>query len=343
MPMPNDQKDEFLEAFNEEQVMPAEPSEDEAFGLSMPEDGTSDTGGSETAVVIAPEPPAEETQPGPTEEAPAQDAVAAADATQGGDEPQDPKELQRMKSWEGRLRAKERELAAREEAMKASAQPPQASEQPKTGEAEVNQDAASEAIEQAAEKMAADGDTAGAQAVGEVADKVESGEMTAEQAMKMLSEDFGEDFVGSIRTLVNSLVKDVAGKEIGRLDGTINKMISEITDERARSHFEAIADAHPDFNEIPQEKVESYIASLPEEKRGDAQQAVTKGTTRQVIKFLNDMKAWEKSQSSGQDEQVDSAAESTMIADAEGVRSTGLRLPTQPSRSDDYDQAWNEF
>ena len=28
---------------------------------------------------------------------------------------------------------------------------------------------------------------------------------------------------------------------------------------------------------------------------------------------------------------------------AEGVRSTGMRLPTQPGASSDYSAAWNEF
>lgn len=353
MPMPEDnQNDEFLAAFNEDQPMAAEPSEDEAFGLNVPEDGTPDTGGDSAAVVLNGEageggdmPPAEDEAPADQpmaegEQPPADPGAEPAAADDAGDDmPTDPKELQRMKSWEGRLRKREEELAAREAAL-AGGQAKPAGDMPTDGDGK--QEAASEAIEQAADQLEADGDAAGAEAVNAVAEKVESGELSADAAMKMLAEDFGDEFVNSIRSLVTSMVKDVAGKEISRLDGTINQMIGEITDERARSHFEAIADAHPDFNEIPQERIEAYIGSLPEDKKAQAEQAVAKGSTRQVIRFLNDLKSWEKSQGE-QGGETTEAPEPQAVADAEGVRSTGLRLPSAPTRSDDYDSAWEQF
>lgn len=367
MPMPNDNtQDEFLAAFNEDAAPAPEMSEDEAFGLSMPEDGTSDPAQNESVMVTGADEtgaesgqgmnmPAEGEAPVDAEaptDSPVADAAAAAEGASegedmgGDDEPTDPKELQRKKSWEGRLRAKERELAAREAALNGG-KPAAGEEAPAAGEGAPadKQEAASEAIEQAADQLEADGDAAGAQAVSEVAEKVESGEMTPEQAMRMLADDFGEDFVKPLSILIKHAAASVADEKVSRLDGTINKMISEITDERARTHFETIADAHPDFNSIPQDKVESYLATLPEDERAEAEQVITKGSARQVIKFLNGMKAWDKNQSATDQEEAPASAGARERAmdDAEGVRSSGLRLPEAPARADDYAAAWDQF
>lgn len=333
------QDNEYLEAFKEDAKPAPEMSEDEAFGLNLPEDGTSDPSEGETTVVINAE---AEADPAGMNAMPAGEEEPASE----GDAPTDPKELQRQKSWEGRLKARERELEAREAALggKGGATPAKPGAAPAGGNA-----AAADAMEGAADKLEAEGSTAEAQAVSEVVEKVESGEMTASQAMAVLAEDFGDEFVANVKALVKSLVKEVAGAEISKLDGTVNQMISEISDERMRAHFEAIADRHEDFQAIGDDRVQAYIEALPEEQRAAAEQAVSKGTTRQVIKFLDGLKAWEQSQG-GADEEAGAVGEASdmgaagkAMANAEGVRSGGLRLPETPERSDDYDAAWNQF
>lgn len=365
----NSSADEFSAAFNEDMPERREQGEDEAFGLALPategEGATTDTGGeAEPAVAIVIEADKGETEGEKSAEAeasaesandaanesagPAADVVAS-EGGEGGEpaatEPAaDPgadleKERQRLKSWEGRLKA----LAAKLE-----------------GAAPEVESAPAEALEETAEAAEAKGNTELAAAAEEASDKVESGEMSAEQAMQMLAEDFGPEFVKMIEAIATAKAREagerVAGEKIGELGKTVEDIISDISNSKTRAHFERIHDAHPDFVEISESPAfAEFVGDDPERKA-----IVEEGDARSIVKLLDEFKgsrgdAGADANSAPTDEApaaaapaasapaVDEAAAEAM-AEAEGVRSgpSGLRLPEKPTASG-YEEAWDQF
>ncbi len=228
--------------------------------------------------------------------------------TPEGDEgPTDPKEMQRQKSWEGRLKAKEAELKAREDAMKA----------PMAEEAEAVTDEA---------------------AMTEVAAAVESGELTLDQAMATLGNDFGPEFTKMISLLIESKARDIAGsladEKVGAVRGEFDGLVNEIVEDKKRSHMEMISDAHPDFIETAgSPEFKAFIENLPGSDQERAKQVIESGTARQINKLLSTFKKAKTA------EPEDTQA----MDDAEGVRSSGLKIPEKPVMGDSYEDAWASF
>lgn len=331
---------EFSSAFNEPEAEKPTVSEDEAFGL-MPEaeDGTSSAGEQG-------EPPAATLPPKGGEQTAAEPAVTEAAAPADGGQPQGlTKEEQQEKSWEGRLRAREAELQAREEALKAL------EEAAKNGKPAGDGQAVAHAGEETPAEERAENAETGA-ALSEVVKQVEDGDMTAEQAMAQLSGDFGPEFAKAVSALIKQAALDtatkVADEKVGAVSKSIDELISGITDKSARDHFEAIAEAHPDFAEMADgDDLKGYLASLPEDKRATADQVIAKGSARQIIRLLSDVKAFAAKNHGAEDEAEMAAADpevSKAMDAAEGVRSKGgLQIPKKPSAADDYESAWNDF
>lgn len=361
---------DFEAGFNEDQPAAREMSEDEAFGLAQgpaqPFGGDADRGTTEPMgdEVAAPAAPAAEEStagaepaPGPSEQAEAASAegegdegdgaapsvtveieTSAADGTdvapdgQGstdenanGDEPTDPKDIQRAKSWEGRLRKMEEDLKARaaqleerEKSMGAGAAEPAAGEAP-----------VAESVESAIEQ-------------------VEDGTMTPEQAIKTLTEDFGPEFAKLLTTLIESKATEIANRaadeRVGKMGQTMDQLISELVDDKQSDHFEAISEAHEDFEEFAEsDAFKSYIDSLGPDERAAAIRTIENGSARKIIKLLSAAKAASADQAAQPDEPAQDASASAAADAAEGVRSAGLRIPEEPRKADGYEEAWNEF
>lgn len=317
--MTQDERD-FAAAFEEDMLpgeqagLPVEPDE----GIAA--EGGQDGGGQPEAgatVVEAEQQPEPQPQPEPE---PAQPAPSQ--------QPDLEKEAQRLRSWEGRLKAMEAKLKG--SAGSADAPAGESGEQA-VGEAleEVAEGTSNPQLEEAAEEMA---------------QAVESGEMTAAQAMKQLAEDFGEDFVKMIEAVATAKAREagekVIGEKVGELSKTVDQIIDNLVDDKSRAHFKAIADKHPDFNDVGQSpEFRSYIEGLPEAERAQAQQVVSGGSSDEVIKLLDSFKASTRSAPSQGDTQSDEAMDA-----AEGVRSSGLVLPEAPEpATDDYAGAWEKF
>jgi hypothetical protein len=333
------QEQEFSAGYAEDQQKAPEQSEDEAFGLSP-----------ETPAQEAAEPAAEEAKETPAQEsseqaqaaeggadgdtgndqgtAPPEVAVApdAADGSNVGEEPTDPKDIQRQKSWEGRLKAKEAELKAREDALKGSAKP-----------------------EESTAEMKADGDTPAEEAaepavtekLEEVAEQVKSGDMSTEEAMKTLSSDFGEDFVKMLNVLIEAKSGEVASKtadeKVGAVSGKLDGLIGELVDDKAKSHFESISEAHPDFMEVGESpEFKAYVDALPATEKEHALNVIGSGSAGAINKLLT---VYKKSKEAPTQEKPD---ESAMDA-AEGVRGKAIKLPDHPDKSEGYEEAWNQF
>lgn len=318
-----DDEREFAEEFDRDEV-PADQIED---AETAPSGETPGEDGEPPAVAIV---VADGEEIRDEAEQVAANVTSEAAAEQPGQEPAapaaeeqlDPKEEQRRKSWEGRLRAREEELARREAALKSGAHA-------------AGNEAASEAIEQAAENLEQSGDAAGAQRVEDLAEKVESGEISAKDAMAALANDFGEDFVKMIAAIAANEAR-TAGKQIaesatGELRQSVEALIEDIVDDKQRNHFETIADAHPDFNDIAQTpEFAEFAKTYP-----DGEQIADSGSARQIVKMLNDFKKTLA--------KPEPAAENPAVAAAEGVRSAGIRIPQQPAKAEGFAEAWNEF
>lgn len=226
----------------------------------------------------------------------AQEVTDEPQEASGGHPPGLTLEEQRAKSWEGRKQAQARDAAGTEGVEE------QAEEAQETPAEEAAEPEVSEMLEAAAEK------TEG---------------MEPDEALKALAADFGEDFAKMLSAIIDAKV----AKASDTVSKSVNEIIDDIVDTKARTHFETIADRHPDFMDIAgSEEFKAYCAEKPERSG-----IVESGTARQINKMLDD---FVKSKAPEQ--------EDTSMDDAEGVRSSGMRLPAKPSSSSDYSAAWDE-
>lgn len=308
-------QDNFEALFNEGVALQeGEVTEDMAAGLDLEEALEEQTEGAEMAAA----------EPQADTEAGMEAEMAAGEATEGMDPPEAAaeemaegadesvpaneaaeleKERQRLKSWEGRLKAYDAQLKAREQAGDAA---PAAAESPEV-------QAATAAME--------------TQPIDEV--------------MATLAEDFGDEFVSALTQVIEARAAEIASKvadeKVGTVAGNMDQLIASLTDEKARTHFETIADAHPDFMEVAQsDAFKQWVDSLGD-KAEQAKAVIESGSARQVVKLLSEFKA---AGQAGQDAMEDDAA---MLA-AQSVKGRGgMRLPEKPQVADDYEAAWNSF
>lgn len=357
----NDDEKAYLDAFNEDAPAAAGPTEDAEFGTEeavepaaelpaepveskdtdvMAEDAGNANDGEDasvTMVVDGGELEAAADAAGAKDSAEAaadmEPVVAVEDEAAPKSVDMD-KEIQRLKSWEGRLKAMEAKLKA------AGADTP-----------EEQTEAVAEAIEQAADTTDTPADE---EKVEQIADQVEEGSISPEQAMKQLAEDFGDDFVRMIEAIATAKAREAGGQaaadKVGELKGTVDEIIGDIVDSKAKAHFERIAEAHPDFSEIGEsEEFKTYIESLPDDQKGPALETIAGGSAKSIIKLIDGFKAANKAGGDATPELTE-AKESIvdevsddMLDAAEGVRSSGMKLPEQPQKSDDYAAAWDQF
>lgn len=310
------QQQDFEAAFQEDPAPKPEQSEDEAFGLVPPgaeseEPGnTSAAAGPAVAIVLASDKPAEGEQANGESVPTGEPGAAPNDHTAAKEGDDIEKERQRLKSWEGRLKAQQADL----DAQRAEIDSKRGEETP-AGEA--SETPAQEAAEQ---------------------------NMSLVDAEQRIKEDFGDEFLATIKAVVRGEAAKVAGEHVENVGKKISEIIEDINDSKARAHFERIYDAHPDFMELFENKeFQDWVAADPERA-----QIVKAGSFRQVNKLLDDFKTQAKkpdeSSDNGAPAASDTAASSedaAALAAAEGVRSgPGMRLPEEPPMDDDYAKAW---
>lgn len=387
------QNEDFESAFNEDTAPATEQTEDEAFGIkpdAPAEDGGAPMTGEPAAVVIVAE-------PAPAAEAPGDEAAAAKEAAEnetaaatakaaadeanakasveaatpstgsqeaagdagGGEsaategegsgvtEPaKAPMSEQQLRSWEGRLRKAEADLKAKTDG--------DALGQPEGTPGANTETTTADALDQVADQTP---DASLATAATEVADQVAAGEITPEQAMAQLAEDFGEPFVKMIETIARAAAGKAADEKIGSVSKSVEDVISHIQNGAEKAHFEAIYAAHPDFMEVSEQPAfQEFVAS----KGPDAEAIVAGGSAKDINALLDEFKG---GQAAPEAEAIPAAAAPAEpaspgmnavaaaadavnegeIDDMEGVRSAGLRLPEEPKAgADDFEAAWNE-
>lgn len=254
----------------------------------------------------------------------APDAPAVAVAITGDAEASDiEKERQRLKSWEGRLKAREEELKAKPAAAAPAAEK------------------AADTLEDVADAAEAKGSTELADAANAAAAAVESGQMTPEQAMSQLSEDFGPEFIQMIQAIVVATTK----KEVAPVAKKVEDVESTMSSKELKAHFDAIGSKHPDYAAIGQsEDFKAYMQGLPDDVRGEAEQVAKQGTAEEVIALLDAFKSTKQAKASGGPPKEDTPAAGPDMEELEGVRSGGVRLPEKPAAArDSFEGAWEDF
>jgi hypothetical protein len=215
--------------------------------------------------------------------------------------------------------AKEKELSEREAALAAK-------------EAELDQRAASMATSNANETQTSTGEDDGK-------DGDDGGEVGAEgagSARAALTEDFGPEFVNQLEAFIKEVAAGSVSGEIGTLASTVQSVIDNLQTERNQQHFQTIADAHDDFMEVVASPAfKEWLDGHPEAEKADYQRVVDSGSAKEIIAMLTQFKTSKEATDAP-------AINDDELDNAEGVRSSGLRLPSEPKESQDYAAAWNE-
>lgn len=176
------------------------------------------------------------------------------------------------------------------------------------------------------------------------ADPAAAGEQDGDDAdIQALSDDFGPEFVKMLRAVIAKEAKKCAMAAMEEHTAPMRKdveaVIAEMVNDKQRAHFEKIADAHPDFMEVANsEPFKAWVGAKDEAEKASTEQIVQNGSAKEIIAMLTEYKASAAPAAGGSgddfmDDQFDAA---------EGVRSTGLKLPEAPAGKDDFASAWNE-
>lgn len=316
--LPDEYKDAFAEVAGPDKAV----SEDDAMGISTPAEESA------VAAVEASEAPAEAASEGAestqvqqegiqnsaAENTPHEPAPGPADGE--GEEVVSEKELQRRRTYEGRMRKLEENLQALADQSKSK------------------QDTATDQLAAAVDSQAP-GDTLAADVVAQL----EDGSLSPDAAMRQLEEDFGPDFVKMISVVVANKAAEIAGKTVADVVKPMTEEVKQITsaiaDEKERKHFETIASAVPDFFE--QVKTPAFTQFL--EKADEATKRIAaNGTAKEVISMMKSFTA-----ANAPAEPVAKPKDDPALAAAEGVRSGSVRLPDKPgAAANDFEAAWAE-
>lgn len=308
-----DQK-QFADSFNEEPAAPQEQSEDAAFGISPSDD---DSAGNPPAQVMDGDAGKVDESSGTQvpNDSPAEPANAQVEGSPEEEAHETPAEEaaeseagngqmteQQLRSWEGRLKKQQADLDA---------------------------------------KAQSGGGDDSAEKIEEIAADVKSGDISAEEAIQKLSEDFGPEFVGMIQSIAKSVASETASSAIGETNQNVESIINHIADANKKAHFKAISSAHPDFMEVHASP--EFVAWLGTRGPDEAEdkRKLDSGTADEVNSVLD---AFKKSQEQTDKKVSDHGDINGSEADAaEGVRSGGIQLPVEPdAQGGSYEEAWNK-
>lgn len=318
-----EEQDEYSKAFNDPE---ADPTEDAPEGEG-PDVSAAVKLGNEDAGKIG---------EGDTSAEQFPEKVPEADSSvQEEDGPTSPEDVQRQKSWEGRLAKREAELKAREEAM---AQPQALAA---GGEVEPVEVGLGDEAEDAPEA-----DTSGddIESIKKEAMDLAGDPAKLSQVLATMIADYGREFVVGAVALAGPLIDAKAESYASDFNGNLDGLISEIQGAFSSMHKQTIADAHEDFEAlVDSPEFQAYRDALPEDQKAKADATVESGSAGAVIKLLQAFKDAQKAAEAPPEQTPDDVwAEDA----ATSVRSSApLKLPTRAPASDEdeYKNAWNDM
>lgn len=304
-------------------------------------------------------------------------AVVIAEGAPAGEMPADaedkaemsPQDMQRAKSWEGRIKKREAELAAREaelaareaalngegvemaaggkvcqkkdggkvemmaeggEVMDDEMMPADEMTDPMTGEAP---DLFAEGEGMADEGMEGD--------MGDMGDMAEADAAPAsDDPVEQMAADYGPEIVAAVTAIVErtvrKIVEEMGGAFASEVEGKIAEIMRATNEGFGMIQGEMLRSVVDDIDDVLEsDEFTAWVESLPEEEKAQAQQVIDAGTPSQGIKLIKQYKARSKGPSP-----EDVWAEDAAVA-VKGK--SPVRLPDRPSMSpeDEYRAAFN--
>lgn len=305
-------------------------------------------------------------------------AVVIAEGAPAGEMPADaedkaemsPEDVQRAKSWEGRIKKREAELAAREAELAAREAALNGEGVEMAAGGKVCQKKDGGKVEMMAEggevmddeMMPADEMTdpmtseapdlfAEGEGMADEGMEGDMGDMDADMAeadaapasddpVEQMAADYGPEIVAAVTAIVERTVRKIVEEMGGAFASEIEGKIAEImraTDEGfGMIQGEMLRSVVDDIDDVLEsDEFTAWVESLPEEEKAQAQQVIDAGTPSQGIKLIRQYKARSKGPSP-----EDVWAEDAAVA-VKGK--SPVRLPDRPSMSpeDEYRAAFN--
>lgn len=305
-------------------------------------------------------------------------AVVIAEGAPAGEMPADaedkaemsPEDVQRAKSWEGRIKKREAELAAREAELAAReaalngegvemAAGGKVCQKKDGGEVEMMaeggevMDDEMMPADEMTDPMTSEAPDLFAEGEGMADEGMEGGmgDMDADMAeadtapasddpVEQMAADYGPEIVAAVTAIVERSVRKIVEEMGGAFASEVEGKIAEImraTDEGfGMIQGEMLRSVVDDIDDVLEsEEFTAWVESLPEEEKAQAQQVIDAGTPSQGIKLIRQYKARSKGPSP-----EDVWAEDAAVA-VKGK--SPVRLPDRPSMSpeDEYRAAFN--
>ena len=289
-------------------------------------------------------------------ESPAVAVVIAEPTPEGGTaDTMDPKDAQRAKSWEGRIKKREAELAAREAELAAREAQLQGDPEMMMKGGKVACKADGGKVKMMAEggmqatapaDPAADPATDPATDPGmttmdaDMAGMAETDAAQAADPIAQLAADYGPEFVSALDALIErrarAIVEEMGGAFASEIDGKITEIMQATNDGFGLMQQEILLSVADDIEDVLEsEEFTAWVESLPEAEKAKAQQVIESGTPSQGIRLIKQYKA----RAQGPSPQ-DVWAEDAAVA-VKGK--SPVRLPGRPAMSpdDEYRAAFN--
>ena len=302
-------------------------------------------------------------------------AVVIAEGAPAGEMPADaedkaemsPEDMQRAKSWEGRIKKREAELAAREAELAAReaalngegvemAAGGKVCQKKDGGKVEMMAEGgevmddemmpADEAADPMADEMPdlfAEGEgMADAGVEGDMEGDMDEADTApaSDDPVEQMAADYGPEIVAAVTAIVERTVRKIVEEMGGAFASEVEGKIAEImraTDEGfGMIQGEMLRSVVDDIDDVLEsDEFTAWVESLPEEEKAQAQQVIDAGTPSQGIKLIRQYKARSKGPSP-----EDVWAEDAAVA-VKGK--SPVRLPDRPSMSpeDEYRAAFN--
>lgn len=300
-------------------------------------------------------------------------AVVIAEGAPEGEMPADaedkaemsPQDMQRAKSWEGRIKKREAELAAREAELAAreAALNGEGVEMAAGGKVCQKKDGGKVEMmaeggevmddemmpdDEAADLMADEAPDLFAEGEGMEGDM---GDMDADMAeadtapvsddpVEQMAADYGPEIVAAVTAIVErtvrKIVEEMGGAFASEVEGKIAEIMRATNEGFGMIQGEMLRSVVDDIDDVLEsDEFTAWVESLPEEEKAQAQQVIDAGTPSQGIKLIRQYKARSKGPSP-----EDVWAEDAAVA-VKGK--SPVRLPDRPSMSpeDEYRAAFN--
>lgn len=219
------------------------------------------------------------------------------------------KEVQRSKSWEGRINAAEKRAKELEGKVKELEKPSQPSLTPPVKENLVD---------------------------------------VTDPLIKGFIDEMGEDFIKPLNAYMKKLIKEHIDPVLNQLKPVVDKVPvieKELSDEKANKetvHYQTILDAHKDTPELVKEgKLKTYVESLPYTEAIRCQKIMESGSAKEVIELID---AYKKSLEGGDNgkEKPPSKVKSEQVIEATAVKGGSFNVPKGKPDANDFNGAFEE-